>query len=216
MRTLDHFHHSPFSRRTRLALAHQGLAHELRDGRTNPEYVEQAQKLWPLRTMPVLVEEDGRAIGDSMAITRYLDATYPGEVPLWPARGEDVRVALEVATLVDGALNLLVDLGTRYHALKNDPAWSTVCDELLGRAQAALDTLGARVSALGKRPLTSAGWSAAEIWVLTTVIWLDGLPARAPGNQNVTQLLTLRWTVPAALLRWAEPLRAREDVRALG
>ena len=216
MRTLYHYHYSPFSRRVRLALAHKGLAYEPREGRSTPEYAEQARKLWPLRTMPVLVEDDGRVLGDSTAITRYLDAAYPSGAPLWPTNPDDLRVALDVTTLVDGALNLLVDLGTRYHALKSHPAWSDVCDELVGRAQSTLDALADRVSALGQRPLTAQGWSAAEIWLLTAVLWLEGLPARAAGNQNVTQLLSLGWTLPAPLARWSEPLRAREDVRALG
>ena len=218
MRTLYHFHHSPFSRRARLALAHKGLAYEARDGRANPAYAEEARKLWPLRTMPVLVEEDGRVIGDSTAISRYLDAAYPSGNAIWPGATdpEGTRVALEVTALVDGALNLLVDLGTRYHALKADPAWSSVKAELQGRAQAALDALAARVSTHGEGPLTAQRWSAAEMWLLTAVIWFDGLPARAAGNQNVTQLLSLGFTVPAPLLRWAEPLRGREDVQALG
>jgi glutathione S-transferase len=217
MRTLYHYPHSPFSRRVRLALAHKGLAYEARDGRANPAYAEEGRKLWPLRTMPVLVEDDGRVIGDSTAISRYLDAAYPAGGSLWPGATdpEGARVTLEVTALVDGALNLLVDLGTRYHPLKGDPAWSSVKDELQGRAQAALDALAARVSALGERPLSPPRWSAAEIWLLTAVLWLDGLPARAAGNPNVTQLLSLGWNLPAPLLRWAEPLRAREDVRAL-
>jgi glutathione S-transferase len=216
MRTLYHFHHSPFSRRVRLALAQKGLPHELREGRTTPEYAEQARKLWPLRTMPVLVEDDGRVIGDSMAITRYLDAAHPSESPLWPRDAENLRIALDVTALVDGALNVLVDTGTRYHALKSHPAWSAVCDDLVGRAQSALDALADRVLALGQRPLTAQGWSAAEIWLCTAVAWLEGLPARAAGNQNVTQILSLGWTLPAPLARWSEPFRAREDVRALG
>lgn len=216
MRTLYHFQHSPFSRRVRLALAHKGLEHELREGRANPEHGELARKLWPLRTVPVLVEDDGRVVGDSTAITRYLDATYAAEGPLWPADPETLRTALGVTALVDGALDVLVDLGTRFHALRDHAAWGGVKDDLVGRAQSALDALASRVTSLGQRPLSAEGWSASEIWLVTAVIWLDGLPARAPQNQNAAQILSLGWTLPAALLRWCEPFRARADVRALG
>jgi hypothetical protein len=65
MRVLYHFARSPFSRRVRLALAHKGLTAELREARANPAFLEEARALSPLRTMPVLLEEDGHAIGDS-------------------------------------------------------------------------------------------------------------------------------------------------------
>ncbi len=219
MRTLYHYQFSPFSRRTRLALAYKGLACELKEGRSNPAFAEEARKLWALRTVPVLVEEDGRAIGDSTAISRYLDAAYPGPRPLWPTEPEAVRTCVEVAALVDGALNLLIDLGTRYHALHDHASWKLVREELVGRAQSALDALGARVAAIGPRPLTGAAmetWCAADIWLYTAVAWLDGLPARAPQNQNVTQIVALPWALPASLLRWCEAFRERDDVRALG
>jgi glutathione S-transferase len=215
MRTLYHYQYSPFSRRTRLALAHKGLECELREARSSPEIGEAARKLWALRTVPVLVEDDGRVIGDSGAIARYLDAAYPDGPRLWPTAPEALRVALEVATLVDGALNIIVDVGTRYHALRGDPAWSPVRDELVGRAQAALDALGVRAGAAGPRPLAGPEWSAADIWLYTAVAWLEGLPARAPQNQNAAQIVSLGWTLPVALARWSEPFRARDDVRAL-
>jgi glutathione S-transferase len=215
MRTLYHFQYSPFSRRTRLALAFKGLECELRDGRANPAYGEEAKKLWPFRTCPVLVEEDGRALGDSVAIARYLDAAYPAK-PLWPTDAEGARTAAEIVALVDGTLNTLVDVATRYYALSKDPAWTAVRTEMVGRAQAGLDALSARAQALGPRPLTSHGWCGPDIWLFTMVAWLDGLPARASGNANVTQLLSLAWTLPGPLLRWAEAFRERDDVRALG
>jgi len=73
MRLLFHFQTSPFARRTRLALAHKGLSFELRDVRAQPELLEQVRRLTPLKTIPVLVEEDGRVLGDSTAISHYLD-----------------------------------------------------------------------------------------------------------------------------------------------
>ena len=217
MRTLYHLQFSPFSRRTRLALAYKGLACELKEGRSNPAFIDEARKLWPLRTMPVLVEEDGRVIGDSTAITRYLDAAYPGR-PLWPAEPEAARVSVDVAALVDGALDLLINVGTRYYGVREHREWSKVQDEIVGRAQAALDALGARVSAIGPRPLAGASmdaWCAADMWLFTAVVWLDGLPARATSSPNAAQIASLPWSLPAALLRWCEAFRVRDDVRAL-
>jgi glutathione S-transferase len=218
MRTLYHFQNSPFSRRTRLALAFKGLPCELREGRADPAFHEEARKLWPLRTMPVLVEDDGHAIGDSGAIVRYLDAAYPSDRPLWPTEKGALRTAVEAAALVDGALNFLVDVGTRYHALKEHSNWTSVRDELVGRAQAALDSLARLVATIGPRPLTGespSAWCAADMWVFTAVVWLDGLPARAPTFPAAGQIVSLPWALPAALLRWADAFRVRADVRAL-
>ena len=216
MRTLYHFQFSPFSRRTRLALAYKGLEHELREGRANPAFGEEGKKLWPLRTLPVLVEDDGRVIGDSGAIVEYIDAAYIAGARLWPTEPEANRVAVEVAALVDGALNLLIDVGTRYYALRDHPEWKTVRDEMVGRAQAALGVLSARVAERGPRPLTSQGWCAPDIWLFTAAVWLDGLPGRASQSPNAAQIVSLAWSLPAPLLRWSEAFRAREDVLALG
>jgi glutathione S-transferase len=221
MRTLYHFQFSPFSRRTRLALAQKGVAVELKEGRSNPVFVEEVRKLWPLRTFPVLVEQDGRAVGDSNAIARYLDAAYPAGRPLWPTEPDAARTSVEVASLVDGALNLIIDVGTRYHALRADAAWGTVEGELIGRAQAALDALGKRAEATGPRPLTGTSmdaWCAADMWLFTAVAWLDGLPARAESGQSplARQLIALPWVIPAPLLRWRDAFVEREDVLALG
>jgi glutathione S-transferase len=220
MRTLYHFEFSPFSRRVRLALAHKGLAVELKEGRSSPQYMAELKKLWPLRTAPVLVEDDGYVLGDSVAIARYLDAAYPSARPLWPTEREPARITQEVASLADGALNLLIDVGTRYFALREHEAWKSVQDELLGRAQAALDALGARAEATGPRPLTGPSmdaWCAADMWLFTTATWLESLPARAASGKspNAAQIVTLPWVLPAPLLRWRDAFVEREDVRAL-
>jgi glutathione S-transferase len=215
MRTLYHFQFSPFSRRVRLALAHKALPCELREGRSNQAHWDEARKLWAPRTLPVLVEDDGRVLGDSNAIVRYLDHAYPGRA-LWPKGGDALRVSLDIAALVDSALNTLVDVGTRFYALRDHAEWKGVRDEMVGRAQAALDALGSRVAAIGPRPLTDDGWSAADMWLYTAVAWLDGLPARAAQSPNAAQIVSLAWALPAPLVRWTEAFREREDVRALG
>jgi glutathione S-transferase len=215
-RALYHFPTSPFSRRARLALAHKKLDVALRDARQEPALLDEARALSPIKTIPILVEPDGRALGDSVAIMHYLDAAYPDAPALWP-RGDAraASAALEVAALVDVALDTIVDLGSRYFDLRADAAWPGVKGEMLGRAQRALDALADR-AASWKPTVLASGWSAADMCVLTMTAWLEGLPARASTNKNVGQIVTLGWTLPAALSTWADAHRARADVIALG
>jgi glutathione S-transferase len=214
MRTLYHFRQSPFSRRVRLALAHKGLDCELRDGRENPAYLEEARARVPFRTFPVLVDGE-HAMADSTAIAQWLDRAYPSAPRLWPDDPTGAAEALQTAALVDVVLNNVVDLATRYYALHGDPAWDVVKSEMLGRARQAADALAARVASLGRPTLAGSGWSAGDIWLLVMVLWFEGLPGRAAGNKHVAQILTLGFELPAPLARWADTHRTREDVRAL-
>ena len=109
-----------------------------------------------------------------------------------------------------------MNTGTRYYALRADPAWAQVRGEQVGRAQAALDSLSARVTARGPRTLTDAGWCAADMWLFTAVRWLHGLPGRAADNPLIAQVLSLAWALPAPLLTWSEAFLERDDVRGLG
>ncbi len=214
MRTLYHFPTSPFSRRTRLALAHKGIGVTLKDARANAAYLEEARAITALRTVPVLVEEDGRAVGDSAAISFYLDRAYPATRPLWPSEG-DAHAAFTVSTYVDCALNTLVDVGTRYFDLRDSPGWGKVSLEMVGRAQHALDALGDIAEELGTSTVTGLGWCAPDIWLFTATEWLEGLPARRASNPNVAKICSLGWTLPASMSRWADTCRRREDVKAL-
>jgi glutathione S-transferase len=213
-RTLYHFRFSPFSRRVRLALACKGLDAELREARENPAWAEEARKLVPLRTIPVLVD-GASALGDSTAITRWLDAAYPDAPRLWPD-GEEAPDALQVAVLVDVALNGVIDLGTRYYPLREHASWPAVKDELLGRAQLAVDALAQRASELGTATVCKSGWSAADMALLTMTLWCEGWPQRASSSPNIAQLMTLGFRFPAALSRWADAHRSRPDVVGLG
>lgn len=211
-RTLYHFRYSPFSRRVRLALAHKGLEVTLREGREEPGAIEEARKLVPLRTIPVLVD-GGRAMADSTAITRWLDAAYPQAPRLWP-EGEDAFAAVEIATLVDAALNGVIDLGTRYYALREHAAWPTVKAEMLGRAQQATDGLAKRAAETSST-IAKSGWSAADMALMTMVLWVEGWPGRVSSSPNIAQLVTLGFRLPAELSRWADAHRKRADVAAL-
>jgi glutathione S-transferase len=214
MPTLYHYQNSPFSRRTRLALAHKGLDCELREGRDHPAFLEEARALVPVRTLPVLVV-DGRVMPDSTAIAHWLDRAYPSAPPLFPD-GEDSADVLRTVALVDVVLNNVVDLGTRYWALRGDPAWEGVKTEMLLRSRIAAEGLASRAAALGRATIAASGWSVGDMWLLTMVQWFESLPGRRQASKNVEQILTLGFSLPAQLSRWADAHRGRDDVRALG
>ncbi|OJH35739.1 glutathione S-transferase family protein [Cystobacter ferrugineus] len=215
MRILFHIANSPFARRTRLALAAKGLIVELRDVRAHPEFFEESRRLSPLKTVPVLVEEDGRVLGDSTAISHYLDRAYPSTPPLWPSEPDEAFAAFEVASLVDLAVNTVVDLGGRYHALRTSEDWETVRAEAMERVQRALDALAQRAAALSRPTFSRQGWSAPDMWLFTAEHWLASLPARAATFPVAAQVLSLGWRLPPELSRWADQHRDRPDVRAL-
>ena len=214
MRTLYHFRHSPFSRRVRLALAHKELDCELREGRENPRWVAEARRLVPLQTMPVLQDGD-RVLGDSTAITRYLDAAYPTGGRIWP-EGDDLVDVLRATTLVDVVLDSVVYLGTRYFALRDHPSWPTVKDEALGRARGAAEGLAGLLGELaGRSTIAPSGWSAADMWLFTLTIWFEGLPARAASGGGAAQVHSLGFSLPSALSTWADAHRGRAEVVTL-
>jgi glutathione S-transferase len=215
MPILYHFAASPFSRRVRLGLAHKGISTELREARQVPGAIEEARSRVALKTIPVLVDGD-RALADSMAITRWLDAAYPERPRIWP-EGQDAFCALEVTTLVDTALNAIIDVATRYYPLRGDPSWASVKSEMLGRAQRALDGLCERVTSLRRPTVAAGGWSAGDMWLVTAVQWLEGLPDRTATSPNAAQIVAVGgWTLPDAVRRWTEQHRDRPELRALG
>jgi glutathione S-transferase len=209
MRTLYHFRFSPFSRRVRLALAHKGLDVELREGRDVPANLEEARKLSPLRTLPVYVD-DGRVLSESNAIVHWLDRAYPKAPRLWP-EGENAAKALQTAALVDAVLDNVIDVGTRYWPLRDDPAWASVRDEMLGRARSAADAL----AAVATSETIAGPWSAADIYLLTLILWFESMPERRTSSANIAQILTLGFSLPPALSRWADAHRKRPDVLSL-
>jgi glutathione S-transferase len=214
MRTLYHYPYSPFSRRTRLALAHKGLDGELRDPRATPAFAEEVRKLVPFRTIPVLVD-GGRAMGDSTAIVHWLDRAYPSAPRLWPV-GEGSADAFQIAALVDVVLNGVIDAGTRYYPLRHDAAWLEVKTEMVGRAQKAANALGERAAALGRGTVSKDGWSAADMWLLTLVMWFESMPARVATTANIRQVVELGLELPRTLNAWADAHRGRDDVKSLG
>ncbi len=211
---LYHFPTSLFARRVRLVLALKGLTAELRDARAVPEHRTEVNRLNPMQTVPVLIDGE-RVIVDSTAISHYLERKHP-EPPLWPA-GLVGAEAFEITALADAAGNILIDCGMRYHALHGDPAFGQVRDNMVGRAQRALDALAERiVRRNGLATLCGEQWSGADIDVYCLVTWLEGLPARAAHFAPAGQVVALGWSLPASLSTWAEQHRTRPDVLALG
>jgi glutathione S-transferase len=215
MPILYHFQHSPFSRRTRLALAHKRVPCELREVTTNPGWRREAQALASVKTIPVFVD-GARALGDSGAITRWLDAAHPDAPRIWPEGDDDLFRAVEAASLVDVALDSIINAGTRFYALRENGAWPTVQGEAVGRAQQALDALAQRVSGERATSTIASSWSAADMWVYTAVVWLEGLPGRVATSPNAAQIVAMGgWHVPDALARWVNLHRDHPDVRSL-
>lgn len=211
MRVLYHFSTSVFSRRTRLALAHKELDHELRDARADEAHLAEARRLSPQGTMPVL-DDDGRAVGDSTAIATYLDLAYPDRPTLFPKGAAAAHRSLLVVSLVDTAMNTLVELGTRFYALRNDPAWEKVKSERLARAQDAIDAVAALAT---KSHLVGEAWTVADIWAFSAAQWVDGMPERASSAPLVAQILTLGFRMPESLVAWAKGHESRPDVRSI-
>ncbi len=211
---LYHFPTSPFARRVRLAFALKGLTAELRDARAVPEHRAEVNRLNPMHTVPVLVDAE-RVVVDSTAICHYLERKHP-EPALWPA-GDAGAEAFEITALADAINNILSDCGMRYYALHADPAFAQVRDNVVGRAQRALDTLAARVATRNGRPgLCGDQWSMADIAAYCLVTWLEGLPARAAHFPPAGHVVSLGWRLPASLSAWAAQHRTRPDIVALG
>jgi glutathione S-transferase len=210
---LYHFPTSPFARRVRLVLALKGLGAELRDARAVPEHRNEVNRLNPMHTVPVLVD-GARVVVDSTAICHYLERKHPAPT-LWPS-GPLGAEAFEIIALADAVTNILSDCGMRYYALHGDPAFAQVRDNVVGRAQRALEALAARVINRNSEPtLCGDQWSLADIAVFCLVTWLEGLPARAAHFPPAGQVVALGWSLPGALVAWADQHRARPDVLSL-
>lgn len=197
-RILHHFVTSPFSRRVRLALAHKHLDAELVDVRAVPNGHANLAKLWPLRTVPVLVD-DGIVIGDSAAIVRHLDRKHPS-----PRVMTDSDLELVTCVLVEGVVEGLVNAGTRYWQPSDK-----VKKEIRERIDGAAKELARLAPDLG-------GWSWAEMTLYTAIAWIQGFPGRVATNTNIQQIVSLGFEVPNQLVAWAAQHSERADVRALG
>jgi glutathione S-transferase len=87
---------SSYCQKVLIALYENGIPFELRMlAPGDAKMAARHEALWPLRRMPVLVD-DGRTVVESSVIIEHLDLHHPGPVRLVP---RDTRAALEVRTM---------------------------------------------------------------------------------------------------------------------
>ena len=82
---------SSYCQKVLIALYENATPFELRM-LSDPQVAAQHEKLWPLKKMPVLVD-DGRTVVEASIIVEHLDLHHPGRVRFVP---EDARAALDV------------------------------------------------------------------------------------------------------------------------
>jgi glutathione S-transferase len=210
-RVLYHFENSPFSRRARLALAHKGLTVELRDPRVEPSYGAELAASSPIGTAPVLLDQ-GRRVIDSGALFTYLDLAYPEAPRLFPTDRAELALELEVTTLVDAALDPIVDLGSRYFDLSSHASWTSVVADRKARVDRSLARLA---DIYGTAATSPRAWGAADICTYAAVAWLEALPGRLGQHPNIERILALGVTTPKPLLDFRRTKDDRADVRAI-
>ncbi|MDH4608478.1 maleylacetoacetate isomerase [Pseudomonas sp. BN102] len=95
------FFNSSTSYRVRIALALKGLVADYHgvNLRAGEQRSAQHRELSPVGGVPVLVDDDGATLTQSLAIIDYLDARHP-EVPLIPREPLQRARVLEVANLI--------------------------------------------------------------------------------------------------------------------
>ena len=196
---------SPNCWRTRMALAHKGLAHEVRLTRfgTIAGVAGGGQ-----RTLPV-IEDGGEVVADSWAIARYLERTYPDRPSLFGGPvGEALTLVLNgwvSATIHPMILGLIV-LDIHDQLVPEDRAYFRATREKrfgrpLEEVQAGREGRVAEV----RRALSPARLA------LESQPWLAGA---APGYADYLLFGALQWprvASPFALLAGDDPLRGWLD-----
>jgi glutathione S-transferase len=86
---------SSYCQKALIALYENGIPFEFRVLSGSDETAAEHARLWPLRRMPVLVDE-GRTVVEASIIVEYLDLHHPGPVRFVP---EDANAALDVRML---------------------------------------------------------------------------------------------------------------------
>lgn len=112
MRRLYHIPISPFCRKIRLVLEEKSLEYELVVEKVWERRVN-FLKLNPASTVPVLIDEDGTSVADSMAIVEYLEDKYP-EIPMLPGSPAERAEARRLVAWIDGKFHNEVTVNLVY------------------------------------------------------------------------------------------------------
>lgn len=98
---------SPYARKVRIVLAEKGIPFELAtevpwDATTKTPLHN------PLEKLPVLLLEDGSAVYESHYILEYIEAKFPGTMPMLSTDVDEKLLAKKVEVVVDGMCDALV------------------------------------------------------------------------------------------------------------
>jgi glutathione S-transferase len=211
-KTLKLYHSlsSPNSRRVRIFLAEKELELTLVpvDLAKREQRSEKYRAINPRQMVPTLVLEDGTAIGEVLAIWRYLEETYPAKPLLGATPKEKAfvtmwerRMELEgFAAVMEGVRNAAPGLKGRAIAGPHDyeqiPA---LVERNKLRVKNFLSDLDARLADV--RFVAGDQFSAADITALVTTDFAKALDISVPAGHR-------------ALTRWYEAVSARPSISA--
>jgi glutathione S-transferase len=207
---LYHSPSSPNSRRVRIFLAEKGLELTLVpvDLAKREQRSEKYRAINPRQMVPTLVLEDGTAIGEVLAIWRYLEETYPAKPLLGATPKEKAfvtmwerRMELEgFAAVMEGVRNAASGLKGRAIAGPHDyeqiPA---LVERNKLQVKNFLSDLNARLADV--RFVAGDRFSAADITAVVTTDFAKALDISVPKEHR-------------ALTRWYEAVSARPSISA--
>ncbi len=211
MLTLYHAPASPNSRRVRMFLAEKGISVPLVsiDLAADEQHGQAYRAINPRRVVPTLVLEDGTAIGEVLAIWRYLEEAYPA-TPLLGTTAKDKalvtmwerRAELEgFAAVMEAVRNAVPKLAGRAIAGPHDYAQIPALVER-SRLRVA-DFYSDMEARLAEMPFVAGGsFSAADITTLVTIDFATRALDMSVPPDNV------------ALQRWHDGVAARPSAAA--
>jgi len=143
---------SPFARKVRVAADELGLDGDIElvvqavaPTKENPDY---AAKVNPLRKIPTLILDDGRAIYDSTVICEYLD-DLAGGGQIIPAPGPDRWDVLTTHALAQGMMEAAVLNRYETWLRPEDYRWPDYAADQWDRIESGLDWFEANAKGLG-------------------------------------------------------------------
>lgn len=151
---------------------------------TDPDIAAEHARIWPLKRMPVLVDE-GRCVVEASIIVEYLDLHHPGQTRFVPA---DNQAALDVRTLDRFFDNYIMTPMQRIvfdyirPADQRDPYGVTEARQLLDMAYRWLETTLA-----GREWVTGAGFSLADCAAAPSLFYADWVHPIDETHPNVRE-----------------------------